>query len=215
MMKVLIAAGLAENADFKLFNAADFDAVIGVDAGALWALNQGLALDAAVGDFDSIGPEDFRLLSETGTELLKFKPEKDETDLELALALALRKYPEAEITVTGALGGRLDHELTNIYLPITEKFIKFAEQIKLVNSQNYVQYLTTAGEHILPRLEGMKYIGFVKVNAANFSISNAKYPLKVEDNFAEIYASNEFIAETMTVSFTSGCVIVIYSNDKK
>jgi thiamine pyrophosphokinase len=212
VMNVLIVAGLA---DADSIAAADFDAVIGVDAGALWALAHGLPLDLAVGDFDSIAVEDLRWIAASGAELHRLRPEKDETDFEVALRLAIERFPEAKITVIGALGGRLDHELTNIFLPLTPKFAEFAENISLVNAQNCVQYLTRAGERILTGRDGMKYVGFYKRGAQDFSISEAKYPLSAEANFADIYASNEFVKETMTVSFSAGSVIVVYSNDSK
>ncbi|MDR2976089.1 MAG: thiamine diphosphokinase [Streptococcaceae bacterium] len=211
-VNVLIVAGLA---DVDAVATTDFDAVIGVDAGALWALEHGLPLDLAVGDFDSITLEDLRRIERSGATIHKLKPEKDETDFEVALRLAIEAFPEAKFTVIGALGGRLDHELTNVFLPLTPKFAEFAERIRLVNAQNCVQYLTRAGRRILTGQNGMKYVGFYKRDALDFSISEAKYPLSAEANFADIYASNEFVKETMTVAFSSGSVIVIYSNDKK
>ncbi len=46
-----------------------------------------------------------------------FKPEKDETDMELALNWAIDQKPEM-IRIFGATGGRLDHMFANIQLLI-------------------------------------------------------------------------------------------------
>ena len=197
-MKILIIAGLPDFVPME-----KFDKYVGVDAGARWQL----PVDLAVGDFDSVSSEGI------SGELLKLPEEKNETDLEVALAETFKRWPEAEVLIIGALGGRLDHELTNIYLPTTKKFRQFATQIQLENLQNTIRYYS-AGRHIVPQIPGQKYIGFVKIGVENFSIENAKYPLKAEDNFAEIYASNEFISETMIIAFSKGLVIAIYSNDK-
>ncbi|MDR0299698.1 MAG: thiamine diphosphokinase [Streptococcaceae bacterium] len=207
-MKILVVAGLTDVQPKDN----DFEAVVAVDAGAIWALDHDFQPDIVVGDFDSVSDEEMIRIVESGAEVHKLTPIKDETDLEVALFLTFENYPDAKVTVIGALGGRLDHELTNIYLPTTKKFQQFARQITLENLQNTVKYLQ-AGENKLDRITEKKYIGFMKVGAENFSIENAKYPLKAEDNFANIYASNEFISDNMTVKFSSGCVIVIYSCD--
>ena len=47
--------------------------------------------------------------------LERHEPDKDATDLELALAAALRHDP-TRILVLGGLGGRVDHELANLLL---------------------------------------------------------------------------------------------------
>lgn len=208
-MKLLIIAGLA---DF-LPRDRSFDVIMTVDRGTVWALQNGLSIDLAVGDFDSVNETEWKEIITSGVKIEQLKSEKDETDLEVALLRAIETYPEAEITLIGSLGGRLDHELTNIYLPITARFVDFSEHVQQENQQNLITYLKP-GRHKLKRLPDKKYIGFVKQGAENFSIENAKYPLKAENNFAEIYTSNEFIDDTMTVSFDSGAVIVIHSSDK-
>lgn len=135
------------------------------------------------------------------------------TDLEAALDFILKDFPDAELTIAGALGGRLDHLLTNAYLATRPKYQSLAPKMHLVDQQNLVTYLLP-GQHLLKRIPTYKYIGFVQVDTKDsLAIVGAKYPLKAEDNFSLIYASNEFISEQMQVSFDSGVVIVIYSGD--
>ncbi|MFC4652139.1 thiamine diphosphokinase [Lactococcus nasutitermitis] len=207
-MRVLIVAGMP-----AFLAGMTFDKTIGVDRGNVILLENRLPVDVAVGDFDSISSIEFDKVKRIAKELIKLPAEKDDTDLEVALDYAIQHYPGAEITIAGALGGRLDHMLTNIYLPLTEKYSEYSERISLVDNKNIMRYLR-AGKHILPRIADKKYIGFMQVGTEDtLAIENAKYPLKAEDNFKEIYASNEFIDENMTVSFTKGNVIVIYSGD--
>lgn len=83
----------------------------------------------------------------------------------------------------------------------------------LVDRQNLVTYLLP-GQHLLKRKLTYQYVGFVQVETKDsLAIEEAKYPLKAEDNFSQIYASNEFISDQMKVSFNQGMVIVIYSGD--
>ena len=90
--------------------------VIAVDAGLAVCEELGLVPDLAVGDFDTFGLERMEeLKKEEGWATDVHKPEKDETDTDLAVRSALRAgFHTAH--VLGATGGRLDHELSNIHL---------------------------------------------------------------------------------------------------
>jgi thiamine pyrophosphokinase len=105
------------------------DRLICADGGARVALHHGLHPSVVIGDFDSLEPELLAALETGGTTLLRHPPEKDETDLELALMLAAipetrhdvshpgaLAQPAPEIILLGALGGRVDHELANMLL---------------------------------------------------------------------------------------------------
>jgi len=88
--------------------------VIAADGAWDQALARGIPVDAVIGDFDStqIDPD---TLSTRLPELHRFPADKDWTDLELALDLAIERGPQ-EIVIYGALGGRLDHTLANLAL---------------------------------------------------------------------------------------------------
>ena len=90
--------------------------VIAVDAGLAVCEELGLVPDLAVGDFDTFGLERMEeLRKKEGWATDVHKPEKDETDTDLAVRSALRAgFHTAH--VLGATGGRLDHELSNIHL---------------------------------------------------------------------------------------------------
>lgn len=108
------------------------DALICADGGARAALALGLQPQHVIGDFDSLRSDELAALERCGARLHRHPSRKDETDLELALllAVALRPRPpadaradaradaqdEADIVVLGALGGRRDHELANVLL---------------------------------------------------------------------------------------------------
>ncbi|WP_251712064.1 thiamine diphosphokinase [Lactococcus ileimucosae] len=204
-MKVLIHAGRPASLPDE-----NFDYHVGIDRGAWFLLEDHQKLDLAVGDFDSVSREEFGKISEAARELVKLPAEKDQTDLEAGLDQVLSRFPDAEIMIIGALGGRLDHHLTNVYLPLNFASL---EKISLKDNQNFVRYLTQ-GRHTIRRIEGYPYLGIVQVGTKrSLEIKNAKYPLKAEDNFADIYASNAFISETMELKIDQGKLIVIYSKD--
>ncbi|MBL77419.1 MAG: thiamine diphosphokinase [Acidimicrobiaceae bacterium] len=84
--------------------------VIAADRGAEHALALGLEVDLVVGDLDSIDPDTLVRLQEGGTRVEHHPADKDETDLELALAAAL-EAGATSATIVGSASGRLDHAL--------------------------------------------------------------------------------------------------------
>ncbi len=91
------------------------DFILCADGGARHAMDLGLTPDYVVGDFDSLDSADLVRLRRDGAELDAYPRDKDYTDLELALRVAQRLRPE-EVILLGALGGRLDQTLANIFL---------------------------------------------------------------------------------------------------
>ncbi|HNP73829.1 MAG TPA: thiamine diphosphokinase [Kouleothrix sp.] len=91
------------------------DRLVAADGGALPLLRLGRAPDIVIGDMDSLDDAALRELAARGAELRRFRRDKDETDLELALLYAAAAGASA-IDVIGALGGRWDHTLANVAL---------------------------------------------------------------------------------------------------
>jgi thiamine pyrophosphokinase len=82
--------------------------VVAADRGVRHALGLGLSVDIAVGDFDSITADELATVERSGGIIERHPADKDSTDLELAVAAALRFGP-SRILVVGGTGGRLDH----------------------------------------------------------------------------------------------------------
>ncbi|MFK4998030.1 thiamine diphosphokinase [Bacillus sp. N9] len=83
---------------------------IGVDRGVIYLLDAGIRPNVAVGDFDSISAEEWTKICSQIQSVNRFKPEKDETDMELAIEWALTQNPDT-IKIFGGTGGRSDHFL--------------------------------------------------------------------------------------------------------
>ena len=192
----------------------DFDLFIGVDRGSLFLIEQGICPDLAVGDFDSVSEKELALIYSQSKEVLQAQPEKDDTDLELAVKAVFARYPQAQLTIFGAFGGRLDHTLANIFLPSNPEITPYMQQIRLCNAQNELRYCPQ-GRHEIKPVAGMNYLAFMPVDDGRLTIEGAKYPLN-ESNyfFKKVYASNEFIDEPVFLECQSDYVIVIYSKDR-
>jgi thiamine pyrophosphokinase len=95
--------------------------VVAADSGAGHAHALGLRVDVAVGDFDSISPAVLEEVERSDARVERHPRDKDATDLELALDVALGFQPR-RILVVGGAGGRLDHLLGELMLLASEPY---------------------------------------------------------------------------------------------
>jgi thiamine pyrophosphokinase len=91
--------------------------LIAADGGMRHLRERGLWPDVVIGDLDSMSAEMKLELQRADCKVLSYPEMKDETDLELALRYAADNHDD-QIVILGALGGRLDQLLANIYLLI-------------------------------------------------------------------------------------------------
>jgi len=71
--------------------------------------------DVIMGDMDSADAAGLDSYAACGVKIMKYPRDKDATDTQLALDYALGLKP-ASIEIWGALGGRIDHALANLFL---------------------------------------------------------------------------------------------------
>ncbi|MDY6875448.1 MAG: thiamine diphosphokinase [Chloroflexota bacterium] len=91
------------------------DLIIAADGGTSHALAAGVIPHVIIGDLDSLLPDERSRVEMAGSQVIRFSPRKDETDLELALLHAAREGA-TEIIILAALGGRLDQTIANLLL---------------------------------------------------------------------------------------------------
>lgn len=112
---VIFANGICKNPGESLKYITPGDCIICADGGTEYALQLGLTPDLVIGDLDSISAQTLQAMREKGVEIRRYPRAKGQTDLELALAEAIRR-PEKEILILTAFGGRVDQFLANIFL---------------------------------------------------------------------------------------------------
>lgn len=113
----MIAAGAA----VEPVRAATPDAVICADGGVGVALAAARRIDRVVGDFDSATERELAEALAAGAQVDRHPIDKDESDLELALAAAVADGA-TEISVHLADGGRLDHQLANLVVLTSDRW---------------------------------------------------------------------------------------------
>lgn len=216
MKRVIVVAGGEPTLWPSLATFSKSDHWIGVDRGSLFLVERGIKPELAIGDFDSLNVDELAQVRLQAKEVISAPPEKDFTDTELAVMEALRRYPNEEIIIIGASGGRWDHFLANLWLPLGWQEVSLASHITLRDEQNSMRYFLP-GEHQVRKEVDKKYLAFVCLTAvAGLSLYDAKYQLHNADcPYPKSYASNEFVGEATRFKFDSGIVAVIQSVDKK
>lgn len=89
--------------------------VVAADSGLAEANRLGARVDLLVGDMDSVRPGDLEAYERAGGEVQRHPEDKDATDLDLAIAEAIRGGAE-RVLVVGGDSGRLDHLLGNAWV---------------------------------------------------------------------------------------------------
>lgn len=188
--------------------------VIGVDRGALIAIEEGIELDIALGDFDSVSHEEKLKVKQHATEIFNFPTNKDDTDTELALMYVLDNLDVTNIYIYNWGGGRIDHLYSLLMVVLQERFLPLVSKIKFVAANNYISYYLP-GEHNLKKLEHMKYLSFILLTKIEqLTLRDVSYPLQKADfAFPRALISNEFTNKEASFSFSEGIIAVIQSRD--
>ena len=178
--------------------------VIAADAGLKHLRHAGIVPDLIVGDFDSLGE------TPSGTNVISHAPEKDDTDMLLAVREALSRKAET-IVIYGGLGGRLDHEYANIQ---TLAFIaNSGARGYLVGRGNVCTVIKNGGLAFGKGMRGTISVFCHGSRAESVDLTGLKYPLKAYTltNDYPLGVSNEFTGKPSTVSVQNGLILVIWS----
>ncbi|GAB1470680.1 thiamine diphosphokinase [Chloroflexota bacterium] len=188
----------------SLLRAEDF--ILCADGGTRHALALGLTPNAIIGDMDSL-PSDFEPSTFDG-EFIRFPADKNETDLELAIAHALTLHPD-QILILAALGGRMDQTLANIALlsnPQLAAFdIRLADGVEEVFfCRDQVQVEGRSGDIVsLIPWQG-EVTGVFTENLRWHLRHETLHPQKTRG------ISNEMTANVATISIQSGLLLITH-----
>ena len=86
-----------------------------IDHGADAAMDAGLVPELLIGDGDSSSDTAWKWAEDNRAEILRFNPEKDYTDTQLALDRAKGLDNNSFVILTGCFGGRLDHLYSTLF----------------------------------------------------------------------------------------------------
>lgn len=213
--RILIITGGNVNEDFlrDRVQKGNYDRIIAADRGLVASDRLMLGIDFIVGDFDSVTDSVLRKYQELSTPIKLFPKEKDKTDTQIAIELALMHNP-LSIDLIGATGSRLDHVIANIHMLMLP--MQLNVEASILDANNKI-YLRNKSFRLLRADCFGDYISLLpftdKVNG--LTLKGFKYPL---DNIrlemgTSLGISNEIISEEATVELNDGILLVIESRD--
>ena len=183
--------------------------VIAADRGVDHALALGLVPDVAVGDFDSVSEAGLERAVAAGAEVRRHPVDKDATDLELALDVALDATP-ARVVVLGGHAGRLDHLLASVAVLARPRHAgvrveaHYGEhRVDVVHPGRLAALEGPAGAPVTLLAHGGP-AGGVTTTGLRYALADA-----VLEPWSSLGVSNEFTGAVASVRIGSGVVLAI------
>lgn len=178
------------------------------DGGYDTAQKMGVTPDVFIGDFDSLrGDLSCR-------EVIRLKPEKDDTDTLSAVKLALeRGY--TEFYFYGCTGGRTDHTIANIQ--ILYELANRGYRAYLLGNHEVFTCICGCTACFSEESEGMFSVFSLSETSTGVSETGVKYTLtnaKMTNGFP-IGVSNEWIGVPAEISVKNGTLLLIYTDKAK
>ena len=206
MRAVVVAHGDVLPADRAVIGVDDY--VVAADGGAFALERWKLLPHLIVGDMDSLGDAGVERFARQGIPVAKFPAQKDESDLELAVAQAVAAGA-TEVVVLGALGGdRLDHETANLLLLADPSY----DGVRIEARRGALRIRAVRGEGSLSLgpLEAIVTLLPVNGDAEGVTTEGLRYPLRDETlRFGRARGlSNEVDSLPATVTVRKGSLLV-------
>lgn len=216
MKKVLIISGgkIEEPFAFDYIGSHKFNLIIAADSGIEFLYRHQMKPDILVGDFDSADENIVAFYREDPeVEFREFQPEKDDTDTEIAILLAIERGAE-EVHLLGGTGSRIDHMMANVALLglLLERqipaFLADAQnRVRLINQRTVLQKDTQYGDYV----SLLPFMGEV----TGLTLTGFKYPLLdfTMGGCHSIGISNEIEEPEAVITMKSGSLLVVESKD--
>lgn len=187
------------------------DLIIAADAGYLTAKKMGVTPDILLGDFDTLGEENIP----DGIECLRVPAEKNDTDTQLAVQVAIERGA-GEIVIIGGMSGRIDHTLSTLAI-LEDLWERKAGRIyaTLTDGKNRARFIRSSGT-ILPRSQ-YRFFSLIAADETvkGITLDGCKYPLKNGriSRRNQWAVSNEITGNCALIEIRRGGVWVIESMD--
>jgi len=205
-MFLIISGGNAPGNQLVQDRAAHASRIIAADKGACYCLDAGVIPDIVVGDMDSIDSRSLEKLHEYNVELEEHSTDKDQTDTQLALDLAVRGGAD-KVEILAACGDRFDHSLANVHLlyrarslGVPAVILSTTQRIFLVDKEIFLRGSKGLTISLLPltmRADGIYLSGFL------YDLENAS--MEIGNPYG---ISNTITSDKARISINNGVLIV-------
>lgn len=212
---LLVSGGTADRAfvtDFMTNRR--YEWILAVDGGLRLCHDAGILPTHLVGDFDTV---EMPLLEQyaglPGIQVIRHNPEKDATDTELAMDLAIRMQA-AQIHILGGTGSRIDHSMANIYTLLHAH----RKHIPCCMYDAYNKLSLLEGERVIAREEQYgDYVSLLPVTETvkGITLEGFKYALDEAELSigSSLGVSNEITASQARIRCRRGILLVVESKD--
>lgn len=180
--------------------------IIGIDRGAYLLAANGLRMDEAVGDFDSVDEEEFETIKKHAEKITKLSNIKDDSDTYHAYA-KYKDKAERIIIVGGVEGKRIEHFLANLLMLENDTRINLVDDV----TKMYVLKAKDA-EYSFKRHD--VYYSFFPIDDCLLSLRGFKYPLERKElkRFNALGLSNELFLAEGFLHLEKGKILVVETN---
>ena len=213
----IFANGIVDDPTFIKSHITSSDLLIAADGGIKIAAALGLIPHILIGDLDSTQEQQLLSFTNHHTLVLRYPQAKNETDLELALQYALDQKV-SEILIFGALGGRWDMSLANIFLltyPFLQKSLTQSIKISIIEPNQEFNLIT---QHfplfILGKADDTVSLLPLSIMVEGVETKNLLYPLKNETlHFGTTRGiSNVMLSDHASVQIQNGLLLCIHTS---
>jgi thiamine pyrophosphokinase len=184
------------------------DLLICANGGTRHCLTLGRTPHALVGDLDSIDAVTAQQLAGQGVIFERHPRAKDETDLEVAVAYAVRQGARC-ILLLGALGGRLDQMVANLLMMARTEW---PVRIMLADEQQLAQ-VVGAGEQLILEAPIGSTVSVIPLTASvtGITYTGLEYPLTNHTLYlgSTRGVSNMIIGSPATIQVATGLLLVV------
>lgn len=203
--KCLIISGAPES-EIEYYNDyVDGRFVISADSGYSKCAKLGIKPDLIIGDFDSSDVPD------TDIKTIILPVRKDDTDTFFAVKYAI-KQGFNDLVILGGIGSRFDHTYCNV-LALNYCFERNVKAV-LINKNNKIKLLDKKAVINKDKYNYFSFYAFledcIKLTTRGTQYDLTDYDLTVKCPLAQ---SNSFKDNNITVSYESGKLLLILSND--
>ncbi len=207
-MNVRWASDYVENKRYQM--------IIAIDGGLERAEELGIVPTHIVGDFDTVRESVLKKYLNIDNIIVKrLCPEKDATDTEVAIKMAIEEGCDAVDIIAGT-GTRIDHTIANIH--VLQLFLEKEIEAVIVNENNRIRLINR--NYSMERTQAFgKYVSFLPFTdvVEGFGLSGFKYPVKDitvnKSNWMSLGVSNEIVDEKCLIEVKKGILIMIESID--
>jgi len=209
VMYLIVSGGERPEKDLLREHASRAAMVIAADKGALYCIESDVVPHLVVGDMDSVPDEVLVELSRHNVETLRFTPEKDQTDTQIALGEAINRGAQ-EIEIMAGTGDRLDHVLANVHLLYTA----LHAGLKAFMITNNQRIFLLEKSHVFHGMNG-RTVSFLPFTQRVDGIRLKGFAYELMDAVMEIGnpygVSNKIISEVASIYISNGIMLAIVS----